>query len=281
MRKKMTHKKTNSGTKDPCLLFLWDKSLANRVSDQKRIKKKPDSLPFSSQGLFAEYIELLVQFGYLSLFSCVFPLTAVLLLLNNVTEIRSDAYKICKLFRKPFYPPVANMGVWQVSTEHNNNKKNGFTTPLHRKTFCVSDCLWDLELCLCCVQLLAAAAVATRAGVGAGERVERRQPPLDGRHRGGRRWRQRAMCNHGHSKCDTIVLCFQHVLFLVKFIIAVVIPDEPYWIRKKREHMEYASMWALRQMVSLSCTHLILKSGWHLFDCFSFSFFQTLEARES
>lgn len=70
-----------------------------------------------SQGLFAEYIELLVQFGYLSLFSCVYPLVAVLLLINNLTEIRSDAYKICKLFRKPFSTPVANMGVWQVAFE--------------------------------------------------------------------------------------------------------------------------------------------------------------------
>ncbi|KAJ0069557.1 hypothetical protein NL108_008513, partial [Boleophthalmus pectinirostris] len=68
-------------------------------------------------GLFAEYIELLVQFGYLSLFSCVFPLTAVLLLINNLTEIRSDAYKVCKLFRKPFTAPVANMGVWQIAFE--------------------------------------------------------------------------------------------------------------------------------------------------------------------
>jgi len=68
----------------------------------------------SLQGLFAEYIELLVQFGYLSLFSCVYPLTAPLLLLNNFTEIRTDAYKLCKLFNKPFSAPVANMGVWQV-----------------------------------------------------------------------------------------------------------------------------------------------------------------------
>lgn len=76
-----------------------------------------------SQGLFAEYIELLVQFGYLSLFSCVYPLTAMLLLINNLTEIRSDAYKICKLFRKPFYPPAANMGVWQVSRKHREQSK--------------------------------------------------------------------------------------------------------------------------------------------------------------
>lgn len=75
----------------------------------------------SSQGLFAEYIELLVQFGYLSLFSCVYPLTAMLLLINNLTEIRSDAYKICKLFRKPFSAPAANMGVWQVGRKHKTN----------------------------------------------------------------------------------------------------------------------------------------------------------------
>uniref|UniRef100_A0A4W5R0L9 Anoctamin n=1 Tax=Hucho hucho TaxID=62062 RepID=A0A4W5R0L9_9TELE len=68
-------------------------------------------------GLFAEYIELLLKFGYLSLFSCVYPFTAVLLLLNNVTEIRGDAYKICKLFRKPFSAPVSNMGVWQTAFE--------------------------------------------------------------------------------------------------------------------------------------------------------------------
>lgn len=80
------------------------------------------SLPVS-QGLFAEYIELLVQFGYLSLFSCVYPLTPMLLLINNLTEIRSDAYKICKLFRKPFSPPAADMGVWQVSRKHNERAK--------------------------------------------------------------------------------------------------------------------------------------------------------------
>lgn len=81
-----------------------------------------------SQGLFAEYIELLVQFGYLSLFSCVYPLTAVLLLINNLTEIRSDAYKICQLFRKPFSTPVANMGVWQVSKIKNKKPQQANLT---------------------------------------------------------------------------------------------------------------------------------------------------------
>uniref|UniRef100_A0A3P8RKG7 Anoctamin n=1 Tax=Amphiprion percula TaxID=161767 RepID=A0A3P8RKG7_AMPPE len=102
--------------------FLVDRFIS--APHRTESKDDPQEEKFRNQGtlppfpgLFAEYIELLVQFGYLSLFSCVFPLTAVLLLLNNLTEIRSDAYKICKLFRKPFSPPVANMGVWQIAFE--------------------------------------------------------------------------------------------------------------------------------------------------------------------
>ncbi|XP_008284759.1 anoctamin-10, partial [Stegastes partitus] len=102
--------------------FLVDRFIsaphrAESEDDPQEEKFRNQSTLPAFPGLFAEYIELLVQFGYLSLFSCVFPLTAVLLLLNNLTEIRSDAYKICKLFRKPFSAPVANMGVWQIAFE--------------------------------------------------------------------------------------------------------------------------------------------------------------------
>ncbi|MEE6521190.1 hypothetical protein FKM82_019278 [Ascaphus truei] len=76
-------------------------------------------LPFLSffQGLFDEYMELFVQFGYVSLFSSVYPLTAALLILNNITEIRTDAFKLCQLLQKPFPHPAANIGVWQVAFE--------------------------------------------------------------------------------------------------------------------------------------------------------------------
>ncbi|XP_022601987.1 anoctamin-10-like [Seriola dumerili] len=151
-------------------------------------------------GLFAEYIELLVQFGYLSLFSCVYPLTAVLLLINNLTEIRADAYKICKLFRKPFSPPVANMGVWQIAFE------------VLSFVSVVSNC-WLLLL----------------------------SPRLQ------------QLCQEGGMNSTDILLLavlVEHVLILVKVILAVLIPDEPDWIRKKREHIEYTSMQALKQQVN-------------------------------
>ncbi|XP_039619756.1 anoctamin-10 isoform X1 [Polypterus senegalus] len=68
-------------------------------------------------GLFGEYIELFLQFGYLSFFSCVYPLTGALLLLNNLTEIRTDALKFCRIFQKPFAVPAANIGIWQSAFE--------------------------------------------------------------------------------------------------------------------------------------------------------------------
>ncbi|XP_029289429.1 anoctamin-10 [Cottoperca gobio] len=148
-------------------------------------------------GLFAEYIELLVQFGYLSLFSCVYPLTAVLLLINNLTEIRSDAYKICKLFRKPFSPPVANMGVWRIAFE------------VLSFVSVVTNC-WLLLL----------------------------SP-----------WLQQLFKEGGLTGTNILLLAVlvEHVLILVKVVMAILIPDEPDWIRKKREHIEFTSMQALRE----------------------------------
>lgn len=67
------------------------------------------------QGTFDDYLELFLLFGYVSLFSCVYPLAAVLVVLNNVTEVYSDAFKMCHVFKRPFSDPAANIGVWQVS----------------------------------------------------------------------------------------------------------------------------------------------------------------------
>ncbi|XP_034033119.1 anoctamin-10 [Thalassophryne amazonica] len=182
--------------------FLVDRLVS--APHRKETEHDPQEDKFRNQfllptfpGLFAEYIELLVQFGYLSLFSCVYPLTAVLLLINNLTEIRSDAYKICKLFRKPFCPPVANMGVWQVAFE------------VLSFVSVISNC-WLLLL----------------------------SPLLHEQVQEG-----------GVSPTNTLLLAvlIEHLLILVKVLLAVLIPDEPDWIRKKMEHIEFMSMQALRQ----------------------------------
>ena len=44
-------------------------------------------------GLFNEYLEMVIQFGFVTLFVAAFPLAPFFALLNNVIEIRLDANK--------------------------------------------------------------------------------------------------------------------------------------------------------------------------------------------
>ncbi|PIK59038.1 anoctamin-10 [Apostichopus japonicus] len=68
-------------------------------------------------GTFDDYLELFLQFGYVFLFSAVYPLAAVFALLNNVIEVKSDAFKLTKVCRRPFGQAMADIGTWQVTFE--------------------------------------------------------------------------------------------------------------------------------------------------------------------
>ncbi|XP_067853542.1 anoctamin-10 [Heptranchias perlo] len=91
------------------------KSTMENAPEVDKIKSQGQMTSFP--GMFDEYMELFVQFGYISLFSCIYPLTAILIVLNNIIEIRMDALKLCHLFRKPLVSPAANIGVWQTAFE--------------------------------------------------------------------------------------------------------------------------------------------------------------------
>jgi len=55
----------------------------------------PPSLPPSFPAQVAkEHIEILVQFGYVSMFAVAFPLAPILALLNNLWEARLDLLKL-------------------------------------------------------------------------------------------------------------------------------------------------------------------------------------------
>ncbi|QIW95026.1 hypothetical protein AMS68_000544 [Peltaster fructicola] len=56
--------------------------------------------------------EMIVQFGYLSLFSLVWPLTPVSFLVNNWIELRADAAKICVGMQRPTPWRADTIGPW-------------------------------------------------------------------------------------------------------------------------------------------------------------------------
>uniref|UniRef100_A0A674AI34 Anoctamin n=1 Tax=Salmo trutta TaxID=8032 RepID=A0A674AI34_SALTR len=69
------------------------------------------------QDTFQDYQEMFVQFGYVVLFSSAFPLAAMCALINNIIEIRSDAFKLCTGLQRPFGKRVESIGQWQTAME--------------------------------------------------------------------------------------------------------------------------------------------------------------------
>ncbi|CAJ0584413.1 unnamed protein product, partial [Mesorhabditis spiculigera] len=64
-----------------------------------------------------DYLEMFIQFGYVLLFSPAFPLAAACALLNNLIEIRVDAFKLCNTVQRPFGRRVKDIGAWQHSMQ--------------------------------------------------------------------------------------------------------------------------------------------------------------------
>ncbi|KAL8956741.1 MAG: hypothetical protein Q9193_005814 [Seirophora villosa] len=56
--------------------------------------------------------EMVVQYGYLSLFSVVWPLTPISFIINNWIELRSDAVKICVEMQRPTPLRADSIGPW-------------------------------------------------------------------------------------------------------------------------------------------------------------------------
>ena len=50
-------------------------------------------------------------------FSSAYPLAGLCAILNNLIEIRSDAFKLCFIHQRPFAQRVASIGCWQTAME--------------------------------------------------------------------------------------------------------------------------------------------------------------------
>uniref|UniRef100_A0A8C3TID0 Anoctamin n=1 Tax=Chelydra serpentina TaxID=8475 RepID=A0A8C3TID0_CHESE len=66
--------------------------------------------PFA--GLTPEYMEMIIQFGFVTLFVASFPLAPLFALLNNIIEIRLDAKKFVTELRRPVAVRAKDIGIW-------------------------------------------------------------------------------------------------------------------------------------------------------------------------
>uniref|UniRef100_A0A7N8XTF7 Anoctamin n=1 Tax=Mastacembelus armatus TaxID=205130 RepID=A0A7N8XTF7_9TELE len=87
------------------------------VEKEKEEEKAPQQwnldYPLAAfEGLTPEYMEMIIQFGFVSLFVASFPLAPVFALLNNVIEIRLDAKKFVTELRRPVAARAKDIGIW-------------------------------------------------------------------------------------------------------------------------------------------------------------------------
>ncbi|KAK1789893.1 hypothetical protein P4O66_015765 [Electrophorus voltai] len=65
-----------------------------------------------SFSLFNEFLEMVLQFSFTTIFVAAFPLAPLLALLNNIIEIRLDAIKMVTLERRLLPKKTKDIGVW-------------------------------------------------------------------------------------------------------------------------------------------------------------------------
>ncbi|XP_045457946.1 anoctamin-4-like [Melitaea cinxia] len=84
-----------------------DRSHAHMAWEQDYHLQDPGRL-----ALFDEYLEMILQYGFVTLFVAAFPLAPLFALLNNIAEIRLDAYKMVTQARRPLAERVEDIGAW-------------------------------------------------------------------------------------------------------------------------------------------------------------------------
>lgn len=70
-------------------------------------------LEWGPRGLYDEYLEMVIQFGFITLFVVAFPLAPLFALANNVLEMRLDATKFLRHYRRPVPRRARDIGVWK------------------------------------------------------------------------------------------------------------------------------------------------------------------------
>ncbi|XP_066253974.1 anoctamin-4 isoform X3 [Euwallacea similis] len=104
------------------LFFKWLNTLKVKTGISKEQLSCKGSRPqwekdfklveWGPRSLFPEYLEMVLQYGFVTIFVAAFPLAPFFALLNNILEMRLDAKKLLTMYRRPVSQRVRDIGVW-------------------------------------------------------------------------------------------------------------------------------------------------------------------------
>lgn len=69
-------------------------------------------ISWHDRSLFEEYLKMIIQYGFITIFVVAFPLAPLFALLNNVFETRLDAKKFLLYYKRAVPQRARNIGIW-------------------------------------------------------------------------------------------------------------------------------------------------------------------------
>merc|ERR550539_1697015 len=93
-------------------LKAWWHSKKAKLSEIGTSRMECDYKLVENEGLFQEYLEMVLQFGFITIFVAAFPLAPLFALLNNGVEIRLDAQKFVCETRRAVAERAESIGIW-------------------------------------------------------------------------------------------------------------------------------------------------------------------------
>eukprot|EP00051_Salpingoeca_urceolata_P006617 m.87502 g.87502 ORF g.87502 m.87502 type:complete len:974 (-) comp14910_c1_seq2:66-2987(-) len=191
-------------------------------------------VPYPAMGQFTEYLELVVQFGFVTLFVAAFPLAPLFAFLNNVLEVRVDSKKLVRNMQRPFANRAEGIGIWLpvlriigLLAVVTNGFVIGFTSSFIPKLV-YSDKNGGLDGYITTAYPLSPAVTGNANEIAC-------------HYRGFRDGNGDKTILHFEIMMARLafVLVFEHFVFFVKFLVAYVIPDVPQSIVLEIKREEY------------------------------------------
>jgi len=88
---------------------------SGKRTNKNEAKSQIEQMLASYPGDIDEYGEIVIQFGYVSLFAAAFPLGGLLAFLSNSIEIRADLLKLMYATRRPTPEKTRGIGSWEYA----------------------------------------------------------------------------------------------------------------------------------------------------------------------
>lgn len=202
------------------------------------------------EGLFDEYLEMVLQFGFITVFVAACPLAPLFALINNWVEIRLDAQKFVTEYRRPVAERAQDIGIWfqimQLITQ----------TAVIANAFLIAFTSSFLERVYYQFTRESSLTGFTNFTLATSPKAYVQTQNTTCRYRGLRDANGKYLPEYFHLLAIrlTFVIVFEHVVFSVGRLIDILVPDVPedVQIKIKREH--YMAKEALAENQALGRT---------------------------